>query len=61
MLGDMIGEFRGKASGYRVLSEGKVEVSQQGMGKLLGFDASMATTGTMSPMPNGVLMVVAMG
>ena len=57
MLGEMIGEFKGKSTGYRVLSEGKVEISQQGMGKILGIDASMATTGVSAPMPNGVLMV----
>jgi hypothetical protein len=27
------------------------------MGKIMGIEASMATTGIISPMPNGVLMV----
>ena len=53
MLGEMIGEFKGKVSGIRVLPEGKMELSQQGMGKIMGFDASIVTTGVTSPMPNG--------
>jgi hypothetical protein len=57
MLGEMIGDFKGKTTGVRVLSEGKLELSQQGMGKVMGIDGSLVTTGTSSPMPNGVLMV----
>ena len=61
MLGEMVGEFKGKTTGYRVLTDGKAEISQQGMGKILGIDASIATTGITTPMPNGVLMVEANG
>ena len=61
MLGDFIGEFKGTTSGIRVLSDGKLEISQQGTGKILGIEASMVTTGTATPMPNGVMMVEANG
>jgi hypothetical protein len=36
MLGDLIGEFKGKNTVYRVLSNGKIETSGQGTGKILG-------------------------
>ena len=61
MLGEMIGEFKGKTTGVRVLSEGKMELSQQGIGKIMGVDASIVTTGVASQMPNGVMMVEANG
>ena len=61
MLGEMIGVFQGKVSGVRVLPDGKMELSQQGMGKIMGVDASIVTTGVVSPMPNGVMMVEANG
>ena len=57
MLGDLIGEFKGKNAAYRVLSDGKTEVSGQGMGKILGVDATMWFTAVTTPMPNGVFMV----
>ena len=61
MLGPQIGEFKGKTTGVRVLSDGKMELSQQGMGKVKGIDASIVSTGVSSQMPNGVLMVDANG
>ncbi len=61
MLGNLIGEFKGKTTGFRVLSEGKIELSQQGMGKVMGIDGSMVTTGVATPMPNGVTMIDANG
>jgi hypothetical protein len=61
MLGNLIGEFKGKTTGYRVLPDGKSELSQQGAGKILGIEASIATTGVITPMPNGVLMAEANG
>ncbi len=61
MLGNLIGEFKGKTTGIRVLSEGQMELSQQGMGKVMGTDGSMVTTGVATPMPNGVTMVDANG
>ena len=39
MLGELIGEFKGKNIGWRVLSDGKIETTAQGMGKILGVDA----------------------
>lgn len=56
MLGDLIGEFRGKVTGVRVLSEGRVETSEQGSGSILGIDATMLATAISTPLPNGVLM-----
>ncbi len=61
MLGNLIGEFKGKTTGIRVLSEGKLELTQQGMGKVMGIDGSMLTTGVATPMPNGVTMIDANG
>jgi len=56
MLGDFIGEFRGKMVGFRVLSDGKIEGTEQGTGKLLGMDAYAMDTGTSTPTPNGIIM-----
>ena len=49
MLGELIAEFKGKNSGWRVLPDGKIEVTAQGTGKLLGKDAFVVSTsvGTM--------------
>ncbi|MGA2912707.1 MAG: hypothetical protein ABSE07_04245 [Methanoregula sp.] len=56
MLGDIIGEFRGKITGYRVigiLAGGpKIEVSFKQTGKFLGVDAiDMATYWSMMTAP----------
>ena len=43
MLGDMIGELKGKLTGSRVLSIEccpKIEVSVQGIGKIIGIDVT---------------------
>jgi hypothetical protein len=40
MLGELIGEFKGKNTGYRVLPDGKIESTAQGTGKILGIDIS---------------------
>jgi len=53
MLGDLIGEFTGKNTVYRVLSDGKIETSGQGTGKILGIDAFMMFTAVRT-MENGV-------
>ena len=59
MLGEMIGEFKGKITGYRVLpSEGmypKVETSVQMSGKLLGVDATNLVTYLSVMRPGGEL------
>ena len=52
MLGELIGEFKGKNIGWRVLPDGKIETTAQGTGKLLGKDAFVLATsvGTMGNM-----------
>ena len=37
MLGELIGEFKGRNTAYRVLPDGKMEASAQGTGKILGM------------------------
>ncbi len=44
MEGELIGEFKGKNTVYRVLPDGIMEVSGQGTGKILGIDAFLVTT-----------------
>ena len=53
MEGELIGEFKGKNTVYRVLPDGIMEVSGQGTGKILGMDAFLATT-SIGIMDNGV-------
>ena len=59
MLGDMIGEVRGKRTGRRVLKcEGaglKVEVSFEGSGKILGIDVNEVATYWAATRPDGTL------
>ncbi|MGD6852747.1 MAG: hypothetical protein ACQCN6_11875 [Candidatus Bathyarchaeia archaeon] len=55
VLGELIGEFTGKNMGYRVLSDGKIETSNQGTGKILGMQAFIMST-ALSTMANGVFM-----
>jgi hypothetical protein len=55
MLGALIGEFKGKNTGWRVLSDGKIETTAQGTGKLLGMDVWMVST-TVGTMTNGMFM-----
>ena len=55
LLGELIGEFKGKNTVYRVLSDGKIETSGQGTGKILGIDAFLITT-SIGNMSNGVFM-----
>ncbi len=40
MLGELIREERGKLAGQRILPDGRVELSAQSTGKLLGVDCS---------------------
>lgn len=54
-MGDLIGEFKGKNTGYRVLPDGEVETSSQGTGKILGVDAFLVSTAT-GTMENGVFV-----
>ena len=55
MLGELIGEFTGKNTVYRVLSDGEIETSNQGMGKILGVDAFIMST-AVATMANGVFV-----
>ena len=55
MLGELIGEFTGKNTVYRVLPDGKIETSNQGIGKILGMDAFVMSTGV-ATMANGIFM-----
>jgi len=55
MLGELIGEFKGKNTGWRVLPDGKVETTAQGTGKILGKDAFVLST-SVGSMANGIFM-----
>ena len=55
MMGDLIGEFKGKNTGWRVLPDGKIETTAQGTGKLLGIDAFLVST-SVGTMENGIFM-----
>jgi hypothetical protein len=55
MLGELIGEFKGKNTGWRVLPDGKVETTAQGAGKLLGMDVWLVST-SVGTMANGLFM-----
>jgi hypothetical protein len=52
-LGELVGEGRGKITTMRVLPDGKMEVSQQGTGNLLGSEISDAATYWTVMRPNG--------
>jgi len=47
---ELIGEFKGKNTVYRVLPDGQIETSGQGLGKIMGIDAMIifTTTGLMA-------------
>jgi hypothetical protein len=53
MEGELIGEFKGKNTVYRVLPDGKMEVSGTGTGKFLGVDAFVASS-SIGIMQNGL-------
>ena len=56
MLGEVIGESHGKVGVPRVLDEhGKVEVSEQGSGKLMGMEVTNWITFWAVPRPDGTL------
>ena len=55
MMGELIGEFSGKNIGWRVLPDGKIETTSQGMGKILGVEAMVLST-SVGTMTNGVFM-----
>jgi hypothetical protein len=55
MLGELIGEFSGKNTVTRVLPDGKIEVSNQGTGKLRGMNAFIMST-AVTTTQNGIYM-----
>ena len=55
MLGELIGEFKGKNAGWRVLPDGKIETTAQGTGKILGVDAFVLST-SVGTMAYGIFM-----
>jgi hypothetical protein len=52
-LGEVLGEARGKVIGVKALGDGKIEVSLQGSGKLLGSDFADVVTILSVIRPNG--------
>lgn len=52
---ELIGEFKGRNTVTRVLPDGKMEVSNQGSGKILGADAFVTST-AVGAMSNGVFV-----
>jgi hypothetical protein len=52
-LGEVLGEARGKVAGLKALGDGKIEVSLQGKGKLLGSDMEDVVTFWSVMRPNG--------
>jgi hypothetical protein len=52
-LGEVLGEARGKVTAMRVLPDGKIEVSEQGTGKLLGSETTEVVTYQTVMRPNG--------
>jgi hypothetical protein len=50
---ELIGEFKGKNTAYRVLPDGRMETMGQGVGKILGVDAFVVST-AVGTMANGV-------
>ena len=52
---ELIGEFTGRNTGYRVLPDGKLETNAQGMGKFFGMDAFLMST-AVGTMANGVFV-----
>ena len=52
-LGELVGEAKGKVAVLRALDNGRIEVSLQGTGKILGSDVSDITTFWSEMRPNG--------
>jgi len=57
LIGELIGDFKGKTTGTRFLADMKIEGSYAGVGKLLGKDASIMATAVFALMPTGVNMI----
>ncbi len=52
---ELIAEFKGKNTVYRVLPDGQIETSGQGKGKIMGIDAMIIFT-TVGVMADGLFM-----
>jgi hypothetical protein len=52
-IGEVVGEARGKVAGLRALENGKIEVTLQGTGKILGVDIGDVTSFWSEMRPNG--------
>jgi hypothetical protein len=52
-LGEVLGEASGKVAGLKALDNGRIEISLQGMGKLLGSDVTDVVTFWSEMKPNG--------
>jgi hypothetical protein len=53
MLGNLIGEQKGKISGIRVLSDGKTEITDQATAKFWGVDVNFVVTFNSTARPDG--------
>jgi hypothetical protein len=56
MLGELISEQSGKITSKRVLGDGKWEITQEGVGKVLGIDVSVIVTITNEARPDGSII-----
>lgn len=54
-LGEVLGEASGKVAGLKALDNGRIEISLQGMGKLLGSDVTDVVTFWSEMRPNGMV------
>ena len=52
-LGELLGEASGKVAGLRALGDGKIEISLQGKGRILGTEIEDVTTFWSVMRPNG--------
>jgi hypothetical protein len=55
LLGELIGEFKGKVTGTRILSDGKIETSEQASGSIIGNKATWLATSISTRSPNGTV------
>jgi hypothetical protein len=55
MLGEQIGEFKGKNIGWRVLPDGKIETTAEGTGRIFGMDVWLIST-SVGTMANGIFI-----
>ena len=57
LIGELLAEYKGKATGTRILADGKIEGSYTGMGKLMGKEATIMATVVFWQVPTGVNMI----